>query len=1081
MSIHLIFDSVLNNETFNLWLNHYSNLNVNFKIIVSNNNYSIFQKNYNNYIQYISYELPTENSICLTEYDLLLTYSKNDDDTIIFSKELNIINIDQNLLIEKVYFVPIENKKLNTISELSDFILYKYSNYTENNIKIGLGNVISNNIVCLSLEESLDCSNKKDFIKFKFNKIENQFINDFDPTIYKELNPDLQNLNDIDAKIHYNLHGIIEKREYKYIFTEELNQYLDRYLDIDVFKKLYEINTNNMMNITHIYNKYFYNKIHYFPIKIDNYKNNNRLYLNKLYTNIKYVYESWKNWLNYDIDINHQYNIYNYIIEENTLHDIQISCNYPIKHYNIIEICKIKNNFNYIDILKVFDVNDNMIKYVIYPFLNYFETKLTFIKHELQFNINKKWDVSIINLEYRTDRYSNIMENIKNISWLNPNKFNAIYNKKGYIGCLMSHIEILKRYVDKNVNVLIMEDDNIIINQGKLYNILEILDLDLFSWDIYLGTIGIPTIYLKGVYYVNDIEFLNVCNVTKTNFIYYNKNIISEIIKLETYHIDFHSNLKVIDRYLNLFNVFTSYNITTVDCNDYSDIELTNTSDEIIFINSAYEQLTIQEHEMITSSLPNDFDVKIYKELNYDLQNLDDIYCKKHYIEHGINEKRNYKYNNLPNDFDPTIYKELNPDLQNYTNIDAKIHYNLYGYKEKRKYNDIYFDRNYFAKKYNYDIDNKQLYKLYINDIRQRKNNYYDDYILNLKKNNNYKYIFLVNHDYVLYGANHYLYNLYNVLKKSYTNDIKIILFEIKYNIDLEKKYNIYKDDIIEYNNDPTLLYMIYEYYNPLLIYLNSCNFSIYHIYKYIDANKLLLHSHEIYKDYLLSKVLVPHFVVTNKIADQYLQHYKTKPLIQPPIFVDIDNILILSNEIIEPIKNNFNYFDYSKISIGMCGQLCDRKNYKLFIEISKKYPNYNFIWIGDNKDYFSEYTNIYHIKFVNNPYKYYKQIIDYFILFSLIDPCPYVILENILLETNIITFKNNIYYDHKNELTNNFYYEYPNEINYDNCIDAIDKFVINKKSNIANNSGKNYIIKYFNNPTNVLQIIENKLLSTNS
>ena len=54
-----------------------------------------------------------------------------------------------------------------------------------------------------------------------------------------------------------------------------------------------------------------------------------------------------------------------------------------------------------------------------------------------------------------------------------------------------------------------------------------------------------------------------------------------------------------------------------------------------------------------------------------------------------------------------------------------------------------------------------------------------------------------------------------------------------------------------------------------------------------------------------------------------------------------LNPLLCLSNRIL----------DKSKITIGMCGQISERKNYKLFIKVSILYPNYNFMWIGDTID----------------------------------------------------------------------------------------------------------------------------------
>jgi hypothetical protein len=172
-----------------------------------------------------------------------------------------------------------------------------------------------------------------------------------------------------------------------------------------------------------------------------------------------------------------------------------------------------------------------------------------------------------------------------------------------------------------------------------------------------------------------------------------------------------------------------------------------------------------------------------------------------------------------------------------------------------------------------------------------------------------------------------------------------------------------------------------------------------------------------------------------------------------------------------------------------MCGQISNRKNYLLFIEVSKLYKNFNFIWIGDNSNVFDDYENIYHIKNTENPYKYYKQIIDYFVLFSIIDPCPYVILENILLNNNIIVFEPNILYNHNDKLLANIYNIYPYEINVFNFNMAIKRFVKRKKThnysriyknirinNISNNIGELYIKKYFSYPNEIIIKINSML-----
>ena len=111
----------------------------------------------------------------------------------------------------------------------------------------------------------------------------------------------------------------------------------------------------------------------------------------------------------------------------------------------------------------------------------------------------------------------------------------------------------------------------------------------------------------------------------------------------------------------------------------------------------------------------NDFNPKIYAELNPDLKLLTISELFDHYNNHGFYEKRLYKYNNLyltnnldnnnlddnlddnlPLDFNPKIYAELNPDLKLLTISELITHYINYGFYEKRlyKYDNFNLDNN---------------------------------------------------------------------------------------------------------------------------------------------------------------------------------------------------------------------------------------------------------------------------------------------------------------------------------------------------------------------------------------------------
>lgn len=107
--------------------------------------------------------------------------------------------------------------------------------------------------------------------------------------------------------------------------------------------------------------------------------------------------------------------------------------------------------------------------------------------------------------------------------------------------------------------------------------------------------------------------------------------------------------------------------------------------------------------------IPNDFSVKLYKLLNPDLANLNNLNLKIHYLQYGIPEKRLYK---LPDNFNLECYKSFNKDLKNLNNDELVIHYVNNGISENRLANlpENFNTENY--KKLNPDLSNLNNNKL---------------------------------------------------------------------------------------------------------------------------------------------------------------------------------------------------------------------------------------------------------------------------------------------------------------------------------------------------------------------------------
>jgi hypothetical protein len=330
--------------------------------------------------------------------------------------------------------------------------------------------------------------------------------------------------------------------------------------------------------------------------------------------------------------------------------------------------------------------------------------------------------------------------------------------------------------------------------------------------------------------------------------------------------------------------------------------------------------------------------------------------------------------------------------------------------------------------------------------------------------------IILVNHVSNPYGATNYLLSLFKILK---SKGIKVCFLDEIINEELYLKYGIDTKDIISYQQDFVFLCYLYEKLKPKIFYLNSIS-KIFVDFIRLNNPKILIHSHEIQKAYGDYNIM-PDYVVSKRIQKEFEDQHNHKPKIQPPIFLNetLDLIEREFNQELPKVSNFKGEIDNSRITIGMCGQTETRKNPELFKEVSILCPQYNFLWVGGEEAYFSGIDNLYHVPLVQFPFVYYK-LMDYFILFSKEDPCPYVVLENLYINNKVITFKNNIYTDHKNKLTEDIYFEFDGEVSVETIKQAIDENVKYKANRTGN--GKEYILQNFTQlNTNLLEKFINK------
>lgn len=201
-----------------------------------------------------------------------------------------------------------------------------------------------------------------------------------------------------------------------------------------------------------------------------------------------------------------------------------------------------------------------------------------------------------INLSHRSDRKTHI-EILKNKFpfFKNIERFNAITNIRGGIGCTLSHIECLKQLLNKNENYyLIMEDDFIIMNDANFKNFETNFELikDNDDWDVLTLTPSGDTIIKNYLLDFNKIvnNQTTTCYIIKHRFIetllsYFNKGVLGLMNNEDPnkYALDqCWKPLQQISRFIYYKNIFAG------QAEGYSDIEKRNVNYNKRFINQIY-------------------------------------------------------------------------------------------------------------------------------------------------------------------------------------------------------------------------------------------------------------------------------------------------------------------------------------------------------------------------------------------------------------------------------------------------------------------------------------------------------------
>ena len=147
MIFYINYSNTFDDNNFKIWLNHYTNTGLDYKIFVLPEDVNNFSTAYPLSINKMILEKPN-NCMELTIYDFLFAYDSDDNGNLIMNYNFNTNFINESIIIGKIFYVPLKDKQIFTSFEIPDFIVYQHSyhtNYTVHGIKLNGGKFALNN------------------------------------------------------------------------------------------------------------------------------------------------------------------------------------------------------------------------------------------------------------------------------------------------------------------------------------------------------------------------------------------------------------------------------------------------------------------------------------------------------------------------------------------------------------------------------------------------------------------------------------------------------------------------------------------------------------------------------------------------------------------------------------------------------------------------------------------------------------------------------------------------------------------------------------------------------------------------
>ena len=744
---------------------------------------------------------------------------------------------------------------------------------------------------------------------------------DFDPNLYKYLNPDLQNMNEDELKKHYISYGFNEAREYKLDLPDDFHHETYRLLNHDLtfydeinLKLHYSNIGKNEKN--RIYKLDDFDWIKYIETYYDlnSYINNYNDALNHW---IKYGETEGRTYFkinNYEMNILSNKNLFNFEMETSKLEESNIIFSLNMNTDSFI------GNL-YIEIIENLNNQKIIPKYIIF---NIF----------FNFDLNDERNILIKNkINGLKNNYHNVIFNLshnygKMTQLFGLLNLNDILNKNDKIIFMNNDVKInnyTTYYYDLVYNLYncygVFIDENNIINIDKESN-------DIF-YDNYQSFVSSDLTYSLKYKFIFEIYkfYLNITTINE---------------KLKDYN-DFMITLfyKINKLYVCGINLFFNL-LENETVNQFILKKFSKSKDDYYFEKSILKlfkiDFSIIKKKIYLNNILNkyDFDLNIDsliinpRKILYNIENIKFNNQNNHYITEQIDIKyfrKNIFILTITNFTDSFFEKKIiNLDL-NINNKNKSLNINIENQNSRKQ--TFFINLNIPLIKINHTIFNFNLFQINLDDKISLNKFYSINTILNYIPD--IKYILFNKFSILkfLKKNNIVFYNIYNILRpKQFKIDyFKIIYLYLKSGLYIDSNLILYQN-IYNYLNKSEfytkdyddkifsgLLYCNYTLNNNLKNYLSEINFIIFTFFKGSNFKDII-------EPTILKKYIIGNYLFYNCYDDESknecLKDLKTNNIIFKNSYIEYnDNIKDISKYIIN--EHCYTLYNENRIYNKIC------------------------------------------------------------------------------------------------------------------------------------------------------------------